>query len=66
MQYKHTQYKHTRVVTQYSTVQYSTVHANIPRYTTQFAAAKAGLVLVNINPAYQTAELAYCLNKVRG
>ena len=33
-------------------------------FVTQFAAAKAGLVLVNINPAYQTAELAYCLNKV--
>ena len=33
-------------------------------YLTQFAAAKAGLVLVNINPAYQTAELHYCLNKV--
>jgi len=33
-------------------------------YLTQFAAAKAGLVLVNINPAYQTAELQYCLNKV--
>ena len=33
-------------------------------YLTQFAAAKAGLVLVNINPAYQTSELEYCLNKV--
>ena len=32
-------------------------------YLTQFAAAKAGLVLVNINPAYQTSELQYCLNK---
>jgi fatty-acyl-CoA synthase len=31
---------------------------------TQFAAAKAGLVLVTINPAYRTAELEYCLNKV--
>ena len=31
---------------------------------TQFAAAKAGLVLVNINPAYQASELQYCLNKV--
>ncbi len=28
------------------------------------AAAKAGLVLVNINPAYQPGELKYCLNKV--
>ena len=34
------------------------------RYLTQFAAAKAGLILVNINPAYQPAELKYCLNKV--
>ena len=34
------------------------------RYLTQFAAARAGLVLVNINPAYQPRELAYCLNKV--
>jgi len=33
-------------------------------YLTQFAAAKAGLILVNINPAYQPAELKYCLNKV--
>jgi len=33
-------------------------------YITQFAAAKAGLVLVNINPAYQAQELKYCLNKV--
>ena len=30
----------------------------------QFAAAKAGLVLVNINPAYRPAELEYALNKV--
>ncbi|WP_434628561.1 AMP-binding protein [Chromobacterium sp. CV08] len=30
----------------------------------QFAAAKAGLVLVNINPAYRRAELEYALNKV--
>jgi fatty-acyl-CoA synthase len=29
----------------------------------QFATAKAGLVLVNINPAYRTAELEYALNK---
>ncbi|XP_059092050.1 medium-chain acyl-CoA ligase ACSF2, mitochondrial-like [Tigriopus californicus] len=33
-------------------------------YLVQFAAAKAGLVLVNINPAYQAAELKYCLNLV--
>ncbi|MDX9884140.1 AMP-binding protein [Thauera sp.] len=31
---------------------------------TQFAAAKAGLVLVNINPAYRRSELEYALNKV--
>ena len=31
---------------------------------TQFAAAKAGLMLVNINPAYRLAELDYALNKV--
>jgi fatty-acyl-CoA synthase len=31
---------------------------------TQFAAAKAGLILVTINPAYRTAELDYALNKV--
>jgi fatty-acyl-CoA synthase len=31
---------------------------------TQFATAKAGLILVNINPAYRTAELEYTLNKV--
>ena len=31
---------------------------------TQFATAKAGLILVNINPAYRTNELEYCLKKV--
>jgi fatty-acyl-CoA synthase len=31
---------------------------------TQFATAKAGLVLVNINPAYRLTELDYALNKV--
>jgi fatty-acyl-CoA synthase len=30
----------------------------------QFAAARLGLVLVNINPAYRIAELEYALNKV--
>ncbi len=30
----------------------------------QFATAKAGLILVNINPAYRVAELDYALNKV--
>ena len=29
----------------------------------QFASAKAGLILVNINPAYRLAELEYALNK---
>ena len=31
---------------------------------TQFASAKAGLILVNINPAYRLHELDYVLNKV--
>ncbi len=31
---------------------------------TQFATAKAGLVLVNINPSYRLTELEYALNKV--
>lgn len=30
----------------------------------QFASARAGLVLVNINPAYRRSELEYALNKV--
>jgi fatty-acyl-CoA synthase len=30
---------------------------------TQFATAKAGLILVNINPAYRATELEYALNK---
>ena len=33
-------------------------------YQTQMAAAKAGLVLVNVNPAYKSSELSYCINKV--
>lgn len=33
-------------------------------YQTQMAAAKAGLVLVNVNPAYKSSELLYCINKV--
>jgi fatty-acyl-CoA synthase len=32
--------------------------------TTQFATAKAGLILVNINPAYRLTELAFALKKV--
>ncbi len=31
---------------------------------TQFATARAGLIMVNINPAYRRAELAYALDKV--
>ncbi|HQT37901.1 MAG TPA: AMP-binding protein [Acidocella sp.] len=31
---------------------------------TQFAAAKAGLILVTVNPAYRLSELEYALNKV--
>ena len=31
---------------------------------TQIATAKAGIILVNINPAYRTTELEYTLNKV--
>jgi fatty-acyl-CoA synthase len=31
---------------------------------TQFATAKAGFILVNINPAYRVTELEYALNKV--
>ncbi|PSN31808.1 Acyl-CoA synthetase family member 2 [Blattella germanica] len=33
-------------------------------YLTFMAAARAGLILVNINPAYQISELRYCLSKV--
>jgi fatty-acyl-CoA synthase len=32
---------------------------------TQFASAKVGLVLVNVNPAYRRSELEYALNKVQ-
>ena len=31
---------------------------------TQFATAKAGLILVNVNPAYRTSELEFALKKV--
>ncbi|WP_299768395.1 AMP-binding protein [uncultured Pseudoteredinibacter sp.] len=37
---------------------------NIEWVITQLATAKAGMVLVNINPAYRSSELAYALNKV--
>ncbi|MEX0350294.1 MAG: AMP-binding protein [Paracoccaceae bacterium] len=32
---------------------------------TQFATARVGIILVNINPAYRLGELEYALNKVR-
>ena len=32
---------------------------------TQFATAKSGLILVNINPAYRSIEVQYALNKVQ-
>lgn len=37
---------------------------NVEWALTQFATAKAGLILVNINPAYRRAELDYAINKV--
>jgi fatty-acyl-CoA synthase len=37
---------------------------NVEWVLTQFATAKIGLILVNINPAYQLSELEYALNKV--
>jgi len=37
---------------------------NVEWLLTQHATAKAGLVLVNINPAYRRAELEYAVNKV--
>jgi fatty-acyl-CoA synthase len=37
---------------------------NLEWVLTQFATAKAGLIMVNINPAYRRAELDYALNKV--
>ena len=39
-------------------------HNNAEWLLLQLATAKAGLVLVNINPAYRTAEVEYALNKV--
>jgi fatty-acyl-CoA synthase len=39
--------------------------ANCAEWTlTQLASAKAGLILVNLNPAYRSAELEFALNKV--
>lgn len=37
---------------------------NIEWLITQFATAKAGLIMVNINPAYRKGELSYTLKKV--
>jgi fatty-acyl-CoA synthase len=37
---------------------------NMEWVLTQFATAKIGLILVNINPAYRLSELEYALNKV--
>ena len=39
-------------------------HNNAEWVLMQLATAQAGLVLVNINPAYRTSELEYALNKV--
>ncbi|HYR26116.1 MAG TPA: AMP-binding protein [Aquabacterium sp.] len=39
-------------------------HNNVEWVLMQLATAKVGLILVNINPAYRTAELEYALNKV--
>lgn len=39
-------------------------HNNAEWLITQIASAKAGLILVNINPAYRRSELQYALNKV--
>ncbi|MGD0105547.1 MAG: AMP-binding protein [Rhodopila sp.] len=37
---------------------------NIAWVISQYATAKAGLILVNLNPGYRVAELEYALNKV--
>lgn len=34
-------------------------------FVTMMAAARAGLILVALNPAYQIPEMQYCLNKVQ-
>ena len=39
-------------------------HNNSAWVLMQLATAKAGLILVNINPAYRTSEVEYALNKV--
>jgi fatty-acyl-CoA synthase len=38
-------------------------HNNVAWVLMQIATAKTGLILVNINPAYQTGEVEYALNK---
>ncbi len=39
-------------------------HNNVEWVLMQLATARVGLILVNINPAYRTAEVEYALNKV--
>ena len=39
-------------------------HNNAEWVLTQYATAKAGLILVNINPAYRVTEVEYAFNKV--
>ena len=39
-------------------------HTNVAWLLLQLATAKAGLILVNINPAYRTSELEHALNLV--
>ncbi len=39
-------------------------HNNVAWVLMQIATAKIGLILVNVNPAYRTAEVEYALNKV--
>ena len=39
----------------------SKILGNFDFYSFQFAAAKAGLILVNINPSYKSSELSYVL-----
>lgn len=40
-------------------------HNNVEWVLLQLATAHVGIILVNINPAYRTSELAYALNKVQ-
>jgi fatty-acyl-CoA synthase len=37
---------------------------NVEWVLTQYACARADLILVNVNPAFQSDELLFCLNKV--